>query len=106
MVWSMDEFIKHSGKNTISGKHVVLTFDDIDTTLPRNIVPTLCNLSISFAIFVITGKAESNLDGEQLKKLQSLPIIKLFLVDFIPIIYIINRIINQFCRLRTYLIKQ
>jgi len=71
-VWSMDEFIKHSHENTISGKHVVLTFDDIDTTLPRNAAPTLYDLRLPFTIFVITGRVGSNLDGEQLATWQEI----------------------------------
>lgn len=65
-VWSTDELIKHSKENNIKGKHVVLTFDDIDTTLPRNAAQTMFNFSFPFTIFVITGQTGRNLDGEQM----------------------------------------
>ncbi|AFS40496.1 MAG: polysaccharide deacetylase family protein [Leuconostoc gelidum] len=65
-IWSMSQFIEHTKNNTIRGRHVVITFDDIDTTLPRNASQKLADLSIPFTFFVITGKVGQNLDGEQL----------------------------------------
>lgn len=65
-VWSSDDLIKHVKANDIRGKHVVLTFDDIDTTLPRNAAQTMFREKLPFTFFVITGQVGKNLDGEQL----------------------------------------
>lgn len=65
-VWSMKDFIKHTKQRSIHGKHVVLTFDDIDTTLPRNASSTLYKLNLPFTIFVSTGKVSIDVDGEQM----------------------------------------
>lgn len=65
-VWSTTEFINHVKNNTISGKHVVITFDDIDTTLPRNAAPIMYQLGLPFTTFVITGRTGTNMDGEQM----------------------------------------
>lgn len=65
-VMTMDEFIADTRDKKIKGKNVVLTFDDIDTTLIRNVLPQLDDLGLPFTAFVITNKTGTNLDGEQL----------------------------------------
>ncbi|MGX7043049.1 polysaccharide deacetylase family protein [Leuconostoc holzapfelii] len=65
-VWSSDELLAHIKANDIKGKHVVITFDDIDTTLPRNAANVLFEKQFPFTFFVITGQVGKNLDGEQL----------------------------------------
>ncbi len=65
-VWSSDELLAHIKAKDIKGKHVVITFDDIDTTLPRNAANVLFEKQFPFTFFVITGQVGKNLDGEQL----------------------------------------
>ncbi|MEX0380668.1 polysaccharide deacetylase family protein [Leuconostoc sp. MS02] len=71
-VWSMTTFLKKVQDNDIKGKHVVVTFDDIDTTLPRNVAPVMNDKKIPYTMFVITGKVGQNMDGEQMASWQQL----------------------------------
>lgn len=64
--YGADELLAHIKAKDIKGKHVVITFDDIDTTLPRNAANVLFEQQFPFTFFVITGQVGKNLDGEQL----------------------------------------
>ncbi|MDA2909176.1 polysaccharide deacetylase family protein, partial [Lactococcus lactis] len=48
------------------GKAVVITFDDIDKSLPENAYPIMKKLDLPFTQFIITGKVGQTIDGSQM----------------------------------------
>lgn len=48
------------------GKAVVVTFDDIDKSLPENAYPIMKKLDLPFTQFIITGKVGQTIDGSQM----------------------------------------
>ncbi len=66
-VISTNEMVKMlSHHHPIKGKYVVITFDDIDRTIPENAAPILIKDKFPFTLSVITGETGAYREGEQL----------------------------------------
>ena len=55
-VLTSSELIEKLNKKEVIGKAVVITFDDIDKSLPENAYPIMKKLDLPFTQFIITGK--------------------------------------------------
>lgn len=65
-IFTMKQFIEKCEKKELTGRSVVITFDDVDVTLPNNVFPILEKENIPFTAFIITGKTGKNLSGSQM----------------------------------------
>ncbi|ELY8689088.1 polysaccharide deacetylase family protein [Enterococcus faecalis] len=65
-IFTMKQFIEKWEKKELTGRSVVITFDDVDVTLPNNVFPILEKENIPFTAFIITGKTGKNLSGSQM----------------------------------------
>lgn len=65
-ILTMEQFIEKRVKKELTGRSVVLTFDDIDVTLANNAFPILEKENIPFTAFLITGETGNNLSGSQM----------------------------------------
>lgn len=61
-VIAMDELDQMMDAGEIKGKHVVITFDDIDDTVYTNAYPTLKEYNIPFTLFIVTSKPGQSYD--------------------------------------------
>lgn len=79
-VLTMDQLLEKRAKKELTGRNVVITFDDIDVTLSNNAFPVLEKEKFPFTAFVITGETGNNLSGSQMaswsqiKKLAASPL--------------------------------
>ncbi|MCM0583145.1 polysaccharide deacetylase family protein [Weissella diestrammenae] len=62
-VISYQKMLEMTKQPTIKGQYVVLTFDDIDRTMPENAYPILKQYQFPFTFYVITGKVNKDMDG-------------------------------------------
>lgn len=62
-ILSVEQLTEKISNKSITGKAVVITFDDVDKTVIENAYPIMKNLSIPFAQFVITGRTGEMVNG-------------------------------------------
>ena len=65
-ILTSSELIEKLNKKEVIGKAVVITFDDIDKSLPENAYPIIKKLDLPFTQFIITGKVGQTIDGSQM----------------------------------------
>ncbi|WP_185696112.1 polysaccharide deacetylase family protein [Weissella viridescens] len=79
-VISYDDMVAMKARGPIHGKYVVLTFDDVDRTMPENAANILEQKQFPYTFYVVTGFVDKKIDGirmanwAQLEKMAQSPL--------------------------------
>ncbi|GEA94308.1 polysaccharide deacetylase family protein [Weissella viridescens] len=79
-VISYEEMLNMKANGPIHGKYVVLTFDDVDRSMPENAANILEQKQFPYTFFVVTGFVDKKVDGirmanwKQLEKMAKSPL--------------------------------